>query len=89
MKAIRWSAEVWEEYLAWQSEDRKALRKINSIIKDIQRNGTQGIGKSKKLRGDLTGWYSRRIDKVNRVVFRIKDDQLEIAQVKTHYQFKR
>lgn len=88
MKAIRWSADAWEEYLTWQKEDRKTLKKINSIIKDIQRNGTQGIGKSEKLHGNLSGWYSRRIDKGNRVVFRVKDDQLEIVQVKTHYQIK-
>lgn len=88
MKAILWSSDAWEEYLTWQNEDRKTLKRINTIIKDIQRNGAKGIGKSEKLRGDLTGWYSRRIDKANRIVFRIKNDQLEIVQVKTHYQFK-
>ncbi|WP_125605900.1 Txe/YoeB family addiction module toxin [Lapidilactobacillus bayanensis] len=88
MKSILWSADAWEEYLTWQNEDRKTLKRINAIIKDIQRNGAQGIGKSEKLRGGLTGWYSRRIDKVNRIVFRINHDQLEIVQVKTQYQLK-
>ena len=64
-----WSDEAWEDYLYWQSQDKKTLRKINDLIKDIDRNGLQGIGKSEPLKY-RSGW-SRRIDKANRLVFDI------------------
>mgnify|MGYP002753149924 FL=1 len=62
-----WSDEAWEDYLYWQEQDKKTLKKINSLIKDIERNGLQGIGKSEPLKY-RDGW-SRRIDKENRLVF--------------------
>ncbi|AEV94430.1 Txe/YoeB family addiction module toxin [Pediococcus claussenii] len=86
MKPILWSSDAWDEYLSWQKEDKRTLKKINNIIKDIQRNGSQGIGKAEKLHSNLSGWYSRRIDQTNRIVFRIYDEQIEIVQVKNHYQ---
>ncbi|MBR2215541.1 MAG: Txe/YoeB family addiction module toxin [Selenomonadaceae bacterium] len=82
-----WSSRSWNEYLAWQDEDRKTLRRINTLIKDIERNGVaSGIGKPEPLRNNLSGWYSRRIDETNRLVYRmVNRDTLEIAQCKGHY----
>ncbi|MBR3722522.1 MAG: Txe/YoeB family addiction module toxin [Selenomonadaceae bacterium] len=82
-----WSSRSWEEYLEWQNEDRKALRRVNALIKDIESNGAlNGIGKPEQLRHDLSGWCSRRIDEKNRLVYRVIDNNtLEIAQCKGHY----
>ena len=66
-------------------QDRKTLRKINELIKDILRNGTQGLGKAELLKHIEGGWYSRRIERWNRLVFRIRADYLEIIQCKEHY----
>ena len=82
-----WSGHSWDEYLAWQAEDRKTLRRINDLIKDIERNGCmKGIGKPERLRGNLSGWWSRRIDEKNRLIYRMPDENsIEIAQCKSHY----
>ena len=79
-----WSDEAWEDYLYWQKQDKKTLKKINSLIKDIERNGLQGIGKSEppKYRD---GW-SRRIDKENRLVFTIVSGELLIVSCRGHYE---
>ena len=69
-----WSDAAWDDYLYWQTQDKKTLKKINELIKDIDRNGVHGLGKSEPLRY-RPGW-SRRIDKENRLVFDIKDDKL-------------
>ena len=79
-----WSDEAWDDYLYWQTQDKKTLKKINTIIKDIERNGTKGLGKSEPLR--YRPGYSRRIDKKNRIVFDIVDGKLYIASVKGHYE---
>ncbi len=74
------------EYFEWQIEDRKTLNKINKIIKDILRNGYSGIGNPEPLKGNLSGYWSREIDKKNRLVYRITTgDDLEIIQCKGHY----
>ena len=82
-----WSEHSWDEYVSWQTEDRKTLRRINALIKDIERNGClTGIGKPEELKYDLAGWYSRRIDDMNRLIYRIVGgDSLEISQCKSHY----
>ena len=79
-----WSDEDWEEYLYWQSQDKKTLNRINKIIKDIERNGTKGIGKSELLKHRKG--YSRRIDEQNRLVFDIENNQLHIVSCKGHYE---
>lgn len=84
MKKI-WYDEAWDDYMYWQMQDKKTLKRINNLIKDIERNGYQGIGKPEPLRGDLQGFWSRRIDDVNRLVFRIQNDILEIVSCKGHY----
>ncbi len=80
--------EAWEDYLYWQTQDKKTLKRINQLIKDIDRNLYEGIGKPEPLRGEFTGFWSRRIDEKNRLIYRIKDDNIEIAQCKTHYKDK-
>lgn len=60
-----WHERAWEEYLSWQLEDRKTLKRINQLIRDIQRNPFEGIGKPEPLKGNLSGWWSRRIDDAN------------------------
>jgi len=87
MKKI-WYDKAWEEYLNWQTEDKKTLKRINKLIKDIERNGYDGIGKPEPLTGDLSGFWSVEIDKKNRLVFRIEDGKLEIAQCGSHYRDK-
>lgn len=82
---ISWSEIAWDDYLYWQTQDKKTLKKINSLIKDSIKNGTSGIGHTEILKGDLLGWCSKTIDKANRFVFRIQDDKLEILQCRTHY----
>ena len=80
-----WQDGAWEDYLYWQTQDRKTLKRINLLLQDISRNGYEGIGKPEPLKGDLSGWWSRRIDESNRLVYRIKDGRIEIAQCRTHY----
>lgn len=81
-----WSPEAWDDYVWWQSQDRKILKRINILIKDIERNGVKtGIGKPEALRNDLSGYWSRRIDQKNRLVYRIISSDLEIVSCRTHY----
>jgi toxin YoeB len=83
-----WTDRGWNDYLYWQTEDKKTLRKINQLITDIERNGYTGIGKPEPLRNDLSGWWSRHIDDKNRIVYRLKDGNVEISQCKGHYDDK-
>ncbi|MDO5671407.1 MAG: Txe/YoeB family addiction module toxin [Actinomycetaceae bacterium] len=80
-----WHDSAWADYLWWQSQDKKTLKRINALIRDIERNGYDGIGKPEPLRGDLSGWWSVRIDSVNRLVFCIVNDTIEIYQCRGHY----
>lgn len=83
-----WHDDAWDDYLYWQTQDKKTLKKINSIIKDIDRNGYQCASKLEPLSGNLAGFWSVRIDRKNRIVFRIKGNCLEIAQCGSHYRDK-
>jgi len=80
-----WSDEAWEDYLYWQTQDKKTLRRVNQLLLDIDRNGHKGIGKPEPLKHDQHGYWSRRIDDVNRLVYRIAENRIEIAQCRTHY----
>jgi len=83
---ITWDSEAWSDYVDWQSQDKKTMKRINALIKDIIRNGVlDGIGTPEALKYDLSGWYSRRIDEKNRLVYKIVDNNLKIAQCKEHY----
>ena len=83
-----WSDEAWADYLYWQTQDKKTLKRINKLIQDIERNGYNCIGKTEPLKGDLSGYWSVRIDDVNRIIFRIVNDELEIWQCGSHYRDK-
>lgn len=83
-----WSDEAWEEYLYWQTQDKKTLRRINKLIQDIERNGYNCIGKPEVLSGNLSGYWSVRIDSSNRIVFKIINRELEIWQCGSHYRDK-
>lgn len=80
-----WDDEAWEDYVYWQTQDKKTLKKINSLIKDIDRNGYEGIGKPEPLTGNWSGYWSRKIDEKNRLVYKIVDNTIRIAQCRTHY----
>ena len=82
---ILWDERAWEEYLSWQTEDKKTLKRINALIKDIQRSPFDGIGKPEPLKDNLSGWWSRRIDEANRVVNKVENDVAVIASCKCHY----
>ena len=80
-----WDDDAWEDYLYWQTQDKKTLKRINQLLKDIDRSPFDGIGKPEQLKGDLSGYWSRRIDYSNRIVYRIKNDIIEIIQCGSHY----
>ena len=75
----------WKHYLYWQTEDRKTLRKINTLLKDIERNGNEGIGKPEPLTGDLSGFWSRRINQKDRLIYALEMDQIIIIACRYHY----
>lgn len=83
-----WTDEAWEEYLYWQMQDKKILKKINRLLLDIDRNGYQCTGKPEPLSGTLSGYWSVRIDGKNRIVFKIDENHIEIIQCGTHYRDK-
>lgn len=80
-----WTDTGWEDYLYWQTQDKKTLKRINQLIQDAERNGYEGIGKPEPLRGNLSGYWSRRIDDTNRLVYRIEGDKIIITGCRTHY----
>ena len=82
---LLWEERAWEEYCYWQSQDKKTLKRINALIKDIQRNTFDGLGKPEALKENLSGWWSRRIDDKHRIVYCEKDGALIIASCKGHY----
>lgn len=82
---LLWEETAWEDYLYWQSQDKKTMKRINALIKDIQRSPCDGIGKPELLKGNRSGWWSRRIDGENRIVYRERDGAVIIASCKGHY----
>ena len=80
-----WTDAAWEDFCYWQKQDKKTLSKIIKLIKDIDRNGYTGIGKPEPLKGDLSGYWSRRIDAKNRIVYKIESDAIKIVQCGSHY----
>ena len=82
---ISWDSEAWEEYLYWQSHDRKILHKINGIIKELARDSFFGTGKPEPLRGNLSGMWSRRIDAEHRIVYVVKNEDVLIFSCRGHY----
>ncbi len=85
---LLWDERAWEDYLWLQTQDKKTLRRINALIKDIQRSPFEGIGKPEPLKENRSGWWSRRIDETNRVVYKLENDAIIIAECKNHYDDK-
>ena len=85
MRDLVFKQAAWDDYLYWQTQDKKTLNRINRLLKDINRSAHEGLGNPEPLKHDLSGWWSRRIDEMNRLVYRIKDDTIEIAQCGSHY----
>ncbi len=88
MSNISFSEDAWEDYLYWQLQDKKTLKKINELLKEIQRTPFSGKGEPEKLRGDLSGKWSRRINLKDRLVYEITDEAIIIIQCKGHYSDK-
>ena len=83
---INFTETGWNDYVYWISQDKKTIKRINNLIEDIERNRHDGIGKPELLRGNLSGWWSRRIDDKNRLVYRlVGEGAVEILQCKGHY----
>ena len=80
-----WFDEAWDDCQYWLTQDKKTIKRINTILKDIERNNFAGLGKAEALKGDLSGFWSRRIDNTNRLVYRIVDNSIEILSCKGHY----
>jgi len=84
---LTFSSRAWEDYLYWQKTDKAMLKRINSLIKEIQRQPFEGIGKPERLKHGLAGYWSRRINDEHRIVYKLTDDQLLIAQLRYHYEY--
>ncbi|MBE9221626.1 Txe/YoeB family addiction module toxin [Cyanobacterium stanieri LEGE 03274] len=82
---ISFLEDAWHDYLYWQIQDKKTLKRINQIIKDIQRNPFDGIGKPEPLKFDLSGLWSRRINQEHRLIYQVLDDEIIIIQCRYHY----
>ena len=80
-----WADRAWEDYIYWQEQDRKTLRRINQLLRDIERAPFDGIGKPEPLKHEKQGYWSRRIDDANRLIYRIIDGRIEIVQCRSHY----
>ncbi len=85
---INFTEIAWNDYTYWQGQDKKTIKRINQLIQDIDRNHNEGIGKPETLKGNLSGWCSRRIDSTNRLVYRIHDNIIEVSQCRGHYDDK-
>lgn len=86
MALLVWDEHAWEDYVWWQKEDRRTLKRINQLIRDIASNGNDGIGKPEALKHSLSGYWSRRITGEHRLVYRIVDDEIRIASCRYHYE---
>jgi len=82
---LLWATDAWEDYLYWQATDRKILRRINALIREIQRQPFTGTGKPEPLRHQSAGYWSRRIDREHRLVYEVRDDTVIIVQCRYHY----
>ncbi|MCK9170509.1 MAG: Txe/YoeB family addiction module toxin [Treponema sp.] len=89
MSELIWADDAWNDYLYWQSQDKKTLKRINLLVKDIDRNGAlSGLGEPEALRGNLCGEYSRRINEKDRLVYHLEDGRIYIASCRGHYDDK-
>lgn len=84
-KQLSWTDEAWSDYVYWQSQDKKTLKRINKLINDTKRSPFEGIGKPEPLKENLSGFWSRRIDETNRLVYAVSDSYLTIISCRYHY----
>lgn len=82
---LLWEDRAWDDYLYWQTQDKKMLKRVNLLIKDIRRSTFDGIGKPEPLKNNLSGWWSRRIDETNRIVYYEQDGVVYIVSCRGHY----
>lgn len=82
---LLWEERAWQEYCYWQTQDKKTLKRINLLLEDIKRNSFTGIGKPEPLKENLAGWWSRRIDDKNRIVYKQQGENIIIASCRLHY----
>lgn len=85
MNDLLFQNRAWSDYLYWQQQDKKTLKRINELLRDIARNPFNGIGKPEPLKDDLSGFWSRRIDDTNRLIYRVRDNVIEILSCRGHY----
>lgn len=85
MSNLSFTEKAFAEYLYWQMQDKKTLKRINALLKDINRNPFEGVGKPEPLKGNYQGYWSRRIDDSNRLIYTVSDNVIEIYQCKGHY----
>lgn len=88
MSDIKFIEDAWNEYQYWLFQDKKMLRKINALLKEVQRTPFEGTGKPEPLKGDLSGSWSRRITEKDRLIYRFEDDTVIVLQCKGHYEDK-
>ena len=81
-----WTDDAWEDYVYWSTQDKKTLKRINQLLKDIDRNGNNGLGKPEPLKYEYQGFWSRRIDDVNRLIYKIENDYIIILHCRGHYE---
>jgi toxin YoeB len=84
-RRLAWTQEAWADYVYWQSQDRKTLKRINALIADVLRTPFEGIGRPEALRENLSGFWSRRIDQANRLVYAVDTEQITIISCRYHY----
>ncbi len=82
---LQFATSAWDDYLHWQSSDRRMLERVNKLIREVQRDPFGGVGKPEPLKHALAGWWSRRINDEHRMVYRVEGDVLQIAQLRYHY----
>ncbi len=85
-KIIQWDIDAWNDYIYWQTQDRKTLKRINLLIKDISRSPFEGLGKPEPLQGTLTGFWSRRLDEENRLVYVVEEKVIILISCRRHYE---
>ena len=85
IREVAWTDDAWADYVYWQTQDRKTLKRINTLIADIKRSPFSGIGKPEPLRENLAGFWSRRIDDTNRLVYAVGDKDLTVISCRYHY----
>ena len=86
-RLLSWTDDAWDDYLYWQTQDKKTLKRVNKLINDVKRSSFDGIGKPEPLKENLSGFWSRRIDDTNRLVYAVDDQAITIISCRYHYSY--